>query len=145
MPTVKEVLSEKGSQVLSIRRDSTVIEAAALMNEHRTGSVLVVTDDHIDGIFTERDVLSRVVGERRDPGATRVEEVMTTELTCCEPETPIEEARAAMKNRRIRHRPVVDQQQRVYGIISIGDLNAYHLEGQEQMIYFLREYLYGGR
>ncbi len=145
MPTVKEVLSEKGSQVLSIRKDSTVLEAAALMNEHRTGSVLVVTDDHIDGIFTERDVLSRVVGERRDPGATRVEEVMTVELTCCEPETPVEEARAAMKNRRIRHLPVVDQQKKVLGIISIGDLNAHHLEGQEQMIYFLREYLYRGR
>ena len=143
MPTVQQILSEKSEAVLSIRKDATVLEAAALMNEHRVGSVLVITDDHIDGIFTERDVLRRVVGAGRDPATTRVQEVMTTELACCEPDTSVEEARTAMRNRRIRHLPVVDDQQKVRGIISIGDLNAYDLQGQEQTIHFLREYLYG--
>ena len=143
MPTVKNILSEKGSDVLSIRKDATVLEAAALMNEHRTGSVLVVTEEEVVGIFTERDVLRRVVGARRDPADTLVEQVMTTDLTCCEPDTPVEQARAAMRNRRIRHLPVVDEQQKVYGIISIGDLNAHHLDAQELTIHFMREYLYG--
>ena len=143
MPTIKDVLSEKGSDVLSIRKDATVLEAAILMNEQRTGSVLVVTDEQVDGIFTERDVLRRVVGEQRDPASTTVEQVMTTDLTCCEPDTPVEQARAAMRNRRIRHLPVVDDQGKVHGIVSIGDLNAHHLDAQELTIHFMREYLYG--
>ena len=145
MATVGSIIAEKGSDVLSIRKDATVLEAAALMNEHRTGSVLVVTDDHVDGIFTERDVLRRVVGAGLDPSATRVGEVMTTELACCEPDTTVEEARTAMRNRKIRHLPVVDSDKKVHGIVSIGDLNAHHLDAQEQTIHFLRKYLYGGR
>ena len=143
MPTVKDILSEKGPDVLSIRKDATVLEAATLMNEHRTGSVLVVTDERVEGIFTERDVLRRVVGAGRDPAQTTVEEVMTTDLTCCEPDTPVEQARAAMRNRRIRHLPVVDDQGKVHGIVSIGDLNAFDLDAQELTIHFMREYIYG--
>ena len=94
-------------------------------------------------MFTERDVLRRVVGERRDPAATTVADVMTVEVVCCTPETTIEEARGAMMNRRIRHLPVVDGDRRLHGLISIGDLNAWHLDTQEQTIHLLNEYLYG--
>ena len=94
-------------------------------------------------MFTERDVLRRVVGERRDPATTLVAEVMTTDVFCCTPETTLEEARGAMKNRRIRHLPLVDGDRRVMGIVSIGDLNAYHVNSQEKTIHLLHEYLYG--
>jgi CBS domain-containing protein len=138
-----QILATKGAKVLWTRKDATVLEAAQLMNEHRVGSLVVEDEDHIVGMFTERDVLMRVVAEHRDPATTLVEEVMTVEVACCTPETTIDEARAAMKNRRIRHLPVIDDEGHVHGLISIGDLNAHLTNSQEQTIYLLQEYLYG--
>lgn len=143
MPTVMDILAEKGSNIVSIGRDASVLEAATLMNEHKIGCLLVVAGEKIDGIFTERDVLRRVVAVRGDPATMRVEDAMTKEIVCCRPETELEEARAVMKNRRIRHLPVVDDEDRVRGLVSIGDLNAYRLDGQEKTISFLQQYLYG--
>jgi CBS domain-containing protein len=113
------------------------------MNEHKIGSLVVLEAGQVVGMFTERDVLRRVVGEQRDPARTRVGEVMTTEVVCCTPETTIDEARGAMKNRRIRHLPLVDGDRRLQGLISIGDLNAYQASDHEQTIYWLHEYIYG--
>jgi CBS domain-containing protein len=143
MATVRDILAVKGSHVWSIGKDATVFEAAQFMNEHRIGAVVVIDQDQIIGMFTERDVLRRVVGEQRDPATTLVSEVMTTEVFGCRPETAIEDARAAMKNRRLRHLPVVDGNGRLQGLISIGDLNAFHLSRQEQEIHLLHEYLFG--
>jgi CBS-domain-containing membrane protein len=68
---------------------------------------------------------------------------MTTEVVCCQLETSVEEARAVMMTRRIRHLPVVNDQGELLGLISIGDLNAYQVAHQEQTIHTLHEYLYG--
>ncbi len=143
MPTVREILARKGSQVFTIDPGANVLEAAQLMNEHKIGALVVIDDDRVVGMFTERDVLRRVVAEQRDPAKTAVGELMTTEVFCCTPETTIEEARGTMKNRRIRHLPMVDADRRLLGLISIGDLNAYEASSQEQTIYLLQEYLYG--
>jgi CBS domain-containing protein len=143
MATVREILARKGPHVFTTGPGATVLEAALLMNEHKIGSLVVIDDGRVVGIFTERDVLRRVVGEEREPAKTQVGEVMTTELVCCTPETTIAEARGAMKNRRVRHLPLVDDDHRLLGLISIGDLNAYETSDHEQTIYLLQEYLYG--
>jgi CBS domain-containing protein len=143
MATVREILARKGSHVSTIGTHATVFEAALLMNEHKIGSLVVLDGQQVVGIFTERDILQRVVAEQRDPCQTHVGEVMTTELVCCTAETTIDEARGAMKNRRIRHMPLLDGDRRLRGLISIGDLNAYEASNQEMTIYLLQEYLYG--
>jgi len=143
MATVREILARKGSQVFTIGKAATVLEAATLMNEHKIGSLVVLEDGRVAGMFTERDVLRRVVGEEREPAKTLVADVMTTEVVCCTSQTTIEEARGAMKNRRIRHLPLVDDDRRLQGLISIGDLNAYEASNQEQTIYLLQEYIQG--
>ena len=143
MANVKEILSRKGCRVLSVEPTATVLQAAGVMNEHKVGAVVVLAEQGIVGMFTERDVLSRVVAEQRDPARTRVSEVMTIEVVCCKPETSIDEARGAMKTRRIRHLPVMDACGHILGLVSIGDLNAYHATDQEQTIYLLDEYLHG--
>ncbi len=143
MASVNEILAEKGAQVVSIKSGATVLMAAKLMNEHKIGALVVLDQDKLAGIFTERDVLRRIVAEQRDPAATPVSEVMTAQVACCGPDTTIDEARSVMKNRRIRHLPVVDGQMRLEGMVSIGDLNAYHANTQEMTIRFLHEYLYG--
>ncbi|HZT82928.1 MAG TPA: CBS domain-containing protein [Gemmataceae bacterium] len=144
MATVRDILTRKGPTVWTIHPEATVLDAAMLMNQHKVGSLVVLGDSQrIVGMFTERDVLVRVVAAQRDPAATRVAEVMTEEVACCLPETSIEEARGAMKNRRVRHLPVVDNDNRLLGMISIGDLNAFEAVAQEQTIHLLHEYLYG--
>jgi CBS domain-containing protein len=143
MAKVSEILAEKGSHILSIGIDATVLDAALLMNEHQVGALVVIDAGQVVGIFSERDVLRRIVAERRDPATTTIQSVMTADVVCGTPETPIEEARSVMKRRRIRHLPVVDETHGVLGMISIGDLNAWHLDGQEKTIHYLQEYLYG--
>ncbi|MEM8738488.1 MAG: CBS domain-containing protein [Planctomycetota bacterium] len=144
MADVSAIVSRKGSQVLTVRPDTSVLDAAVLMNQHRIGALIVVDHrDHVVGIFTERDVLRRVVSERRDPADTRVEAVMTRDLVTCTPATTIGKARAIFMDRRIRHLPVLSAPDQLRGMISIGDLNAWELSGQECKIAALEEYLYG--
>jgi CBS domain-containing protein len=143
MATVRAILERKGSHVYTVDQGATALAAALLMNQHKIGALVVMDGDQVVGMFTERDVLRRIVADRRDPEKTRVSEVMTSEVLCCTLETTIEEARTAMKERRIRHLPLVDGDRRLQGMVSIGDLNAYEASGHEQTIYLLQEYLYG--
>jgi CBS domain-containing protein len=114
-----------------------------LMNSHKVGSLLVMEGQTVVGIITERDLLERVLAGRRDPVQTSVVDVMTAEVLCCQPQTSIEEARAVMMNRRVRHLPVVDDDGQLHGLISIGDLNAYEAYSQEQTIHVMTEYIHG--
>ena len=103
MSAIGEILSQKqGQSLLSTRSDETVLAATKRMNEHGIGSLLVMDDARLVGIFTERDVLRRVVAEERQPASVRVAEVMTREVACVTPETSIDEARTIMRQRRIR-------------------------------------------
>jgi CBS domain-containing protein len=143
MPQVRDILEKKGTQVWTVGPQATVMQAATLMNEYKIGALVVTDAGRIVGMFTERDVLRRVVGEHRDPLTTLVAHVMTTEVLCCTPRTLLEEARTVMKERRVRHLPVADDDGRLLGLISIGDLNAFHQASQEQTIFLLQEYMYG--
>ncbi len=143
MGTVRDIVTQKDAQIWSIGKEATVLEAALLMNEHRVGALVVLEGGRVIGMFSERDVLQRIVAAQRDPGRTLVSEVMTQEVVCGTLETSIDEARGAMKNRRIRHLPLVDGDRRLLGLISIGDLNAYEFTSKEQTIHLLHEYLYG--
>lgn len=143
MLKVRDILAHKDARIWSIDRTASVLQAAQLMNEHRIGCLVVLEFGQVVGIFTERDVLQRVVAEGRKPAETAVGDVMTDEVVCCTLDTPLDEASAAMKNRRIRRLPVVDGTNQMVGMISIGDLNAFHASSQERTIHFLHEYLYG--
>lgn len=143
MATVCDLLSVKGRHLFTISAHATVYHAATIMNEHKIGSVLVLNEGRLSGILTERDILVHVVAGQRNANTMRVQEAMTQDVVCCRPHTTIEEARGVMKNRRIRHLPVVAEAGDVVGLISIGDLNAYQADTQERTIYQLQEYIYG--
>ena len=143
MTLIRDLLQRKGSDVWTIHPSATVFEAALMMKEQRIGALVVVHEEQVIGIFTERDLLRRVVAERRLPTETRVSEVMTADVVCCSPETEADEARGAMRDRRIRHLPVADEDGRLIGLISIGDLNAELQAAQEQTLFFLHEYING--
>lgn len=143
MATLGDILAVKGSNVVEIGPHATAFEAALMMSEHKIGGLLVCNESGICGIVTERDILRKVVVQRRDSGATRVEEIMTPDVICGHPHTSLEEARVVMKERRIRHLPILNGQGKLCGIISIGDLNAHDATSKEMTIHLLHQYIYG--
>jgi CBS domain-containing protein len=143
MPTVSDVLAAKGDQVHSVTPATRVLDAINKMNQHKIGAVLAVQDGQVAGIFTERDVLRRVVGEQRNPADCHVSEVMTEDVICVRPQTDLDDVAAIMQQKKIRHVPVCDENGRLHGMISIGDLNAFHASSQQAQIHFLSEYIYG--
>ncbi len=143
MASVSDILAGKGRHMVTISSQATVLMAATVMNDNKVGSLLVLDDGRLIGMVTERDLSQRIVAAQRDPATTLVGDIMTSDVICCRPHTDIEEARSVMKNRRVRHLPVVAEEGGVIGLISIGDLNAFQVDSAERTIYLLKEYIHG--
>ncbi|MBL8984667.1 MAG: CBS domain-containing protein [Gemmatimonadetes bacterium] len=145
MPAVVDLLRRKGRVVHTISPTDSVVAAATAMNQHGVGGLVVVdSEGQLVGMFTERDILRRVVAPGRDPATTVVGEVMTTEVLACQPETSLEECAAVMTSKRIRHLPVRDRQGLV-GIVTIGDLLAQQVDDQRATIQYLTSFVYDNR
>ena len=144
MPTAKELLAEKESKsVITVNADLSVQDACKLMRTHRIGCLVVTSGTKtIEGIFTERDVVNRLVAEDKDASDTKVGELMTREVIVVEPERSIAEIEAIMKQNRIRHLPVAGDKE-LLGLLSIGDVMAHDASKNKQMVHYLTEYLYG--
>ena len=144
MPTAQTVLDNKGTDIATIDQDASVLDAAKVMNERRIGALVVTSGDRVIGIFTERDILNRIVAVEKPPGVVRVKEVMTSPMACCRRDTKLNECKAVMTSKRIRHLPVVEDG-KLYGMISSGDILAGECADQQATIQYLNEYLYGHR
>ena len=142
MPKAQMILDRKGTDVATVARDATVLRAATLMNERRIGAVVVTDGERVVGIFTERDILNRIVAAGRSAETTKVGEVMTSPMACCLRTTPLSECRMIMTTKRIRHLPVVEDG-KLHGLISSGDILANEVEEQQTTIEYLHDYLYG--
>jgi CBS domain-containing protein len=146
MLTVGDFLKRKGHQVFSIGPDATVLEAARIMNEHRIGGLTVLKDGKIIGMFTERDVLNRVVAKQLNPVATKVQDVMTSPVVTCHEDCDVNVCAADMSSKKIRHLPVVSrdsEDEKLVGMISTGDLMALNVSQKQAQIDHLHEYLHG--
>lgn len=131
---ISDLLEGKQLEPIQVRPDSSVREAVNLMNEHNIGALMVMDEGgRLAGVFTERDVLVRVVAAERDPRSTPVSEVMTRDPLCISPQTLVEGAMLLVHENSIRHLPVI-QQDRLVGVISSGDLNRWNLRSQERRI-----------
>jgi CBS domain-containing protein len=140
--TLNAVLSSKGDTVHSVAPTASVLDAVRKMNGERIGSLLVRAGDDVVGIFTERDVLTRVVDQGRDPAVTTVAEVMTRDLVAVNASITVEEAMAVVTEKRCRHLPVMDGAQ-LLGLVSIGDLTRWVSRHQEIHIQDLVNYITG--
>jgi CBS domain-containing protein len=145
MADVAKILADKGRDVIRISGDATVFDAVKKMVEANVGAILVTGDkpDSIEGIFTERDYLRRIAVEGRTSRDTLVRDVMTSPVLVVGPETSVEEAMALMTDRRIRHAPVVEED-RLVGMVSIGDLVRLQSQEQSFKIRYLTEYISAG-
>ena len=140
---ISALLGEKTGKVFSIASSATVLDAVSEMNRLHVGSMIVLDEDRLVGIFTERDVLQRVVAAGLSPADTPVSEVMTQEVETIAPSATIEETMHAMTERRHRHLPVVDDG-RLIGLVSIGDITRWISQANEEEAHSLRSYIMGG-
>lgn len=136
-----EVIHEKGNVIHSIAPDIPIAEAVRKMNDHRIGAVVVMEGDKLAGIFTERDVLTKVAAQDLDPKTTPVSQVMSRDVISVKATTTVEDAMRIVTERRFRHLPVVDEG-RLIGLVSSGDLTRWVVRDQEDTIHDLVNYIY---
>jgi CBS domain-containing protein len=119
--TVGSLLFEQNSMIHSVDPDVSIMECVSRMNELRIGAMLVMENERLLGIFTERDALTRVLGAGLDPANTNISEVMTKNPIHVSTNTNLDEVRSIISSRRIRHLPIVEGD-KVLGLVSSGDL-----------------------
>jgi CBS domain-containing protein len=127
------LLESADRKVHSVDPEISVTECVKRMNELQIGAMLVMENDKLVGIFTERDALTRVLGAGLEPSYTKVSAVMTSNPVCVTPSTPLDEARTIITNQRIRHLPVV-KDGKVLGMVSSGDLTHWLVRDQSSEI-----------
>ncbi len=144
MSTVRDLLARKGTNVIAVTPDQTVLDAAHLMNEKGIGGVVVMTGSKLVGIFTERDIMRRVVAAMRDPATTLIGDVMTAECMTITADVQIAVCRAMMSSKRVRHFPVVHDEGLV-GMVTSGDILAFEVMQAEAQIEQLEKYVFDVR
>ena len=144
MTTVKHVLDKKGNDVHFIHPDASVFDALKLMAENDIGSLVVLEDDKLVGIITERHYAREVVLKGKTSPGTLVRDIMSTKVVCVRPDQSVEECMAIMTARAVRHLPVLEHG-RLVGIVSIGDMVKSVIGDQKFVIEQLEHYIHGDR
>ncbi|ABZ94739.1 CBS domain-containing protein [Leptospira biflexa] len=140
--SVKEILKDKASSVLSIEEDRNVLEATQMMVGAKVGSLIVTFQGKLVGIFTERDLMRVVAKDHNKLDQIKLKDVMTTQLTVAGPEEDVDDILNNMITKRFRHMPVLDGD-KIIGLISIGDAVKTKLNKTQAEMNILREYMYG--
>ena len=133
-----------GRDVVVVDIATSVVQAARIMSEKQIGAVPVVDGERVAGIFTERDVLRRVVAQGLDPATTPVAEVMTTPVITCSPDISLDDCAGLMTSRGVRHVPVHDGKGLV-GVVTIRDVLAYKVNEQQATLEQMTHYIYDVR
>jgi CBS domain-containing protein len=144
MTTVKHVLDKKGHDVHFIHPGASVFDALRLMAEHNIGSLVVLEDDKLVGVITERHYAREIVLKGKTSQATLVRDIMSTKVICTRPDQSVQECMAVMTARAVRHLPVLEHGQLV-GIVSIGDMVNSVIGDQTFIIEQLEHYIHGDR
>jgi CBS domain-containing protein len=144
MKIVRDILVKKGESVWFVRPEDTIYHALKVMADKNIGAVLVIGRDRLQGIFSERDYARKVVLEGKSSRDTQVSDAMTRKVAFVTLEQTIEECMALMTDLRIRHLPVI-QEEKVVGVISIGDVVGAKISEQEFIIDQLENYITGSR
>lgn len=143
MLTVNELLSRKGNKIVSIDPEATVYEALRMMAINDVGALLVIEDEELLGIFSERDYARKVVLNDKNERNTFVGDVMVTRMISVTPENKVEECMKLMTEQHIRHLPVFENE-KLIGVITIGDAVKDVIEEQKTTINHLEKYIAGG-
>jgi CBS domain-containing protein len=142
MITAKQVLKEKGHDIWSTTPDSSVYDALKLMSEKNVGALLVMEGEELIGIISERDYARKVILRGRSSLQTPVKEIMTEKIVTIDPDQPMTECMKLMTDKRVRHLPVMEDEKLV-GVISIGDVVKEIIADQKSFIQSLVNYIEG--
>jgi CBS domain-containing protein len=143
MALVRDLLkSKKADAIYSVTAEASVLDAMKLMADLNVGAVLVMENGKIQGILSERDIVRKVDPLGKSTAATKVGEIMTEKVLYVEPGQPLEECMALMTEKRIRHLPVIENE-KLLGVISIGDVLREVIHEQKFMISQLEHYIRG--
>lgn len=142
MRTVQQLLDEKGHDIQSIHPDDSVFDAIQKLATANIGSLIVVEDDRPVGIFTERDYARNVILKGKSSPTTKVRDIMTTRVIFVQPEQTVEHCMAIMTDKHIRHLPVL-RDEKLIGMISIGDLVKSIIADQKYTIEQLEQFIHG--
>ena len=141
MTLVSQILQLKGSHTWTIAPNATVFDALTSMAEKDIGALLIVENDEVVGIFSERDYARKIILHGKSSRDTEVQEIMTSEVLCISPDQSVTKCMALMTDKRIRHIPVLDDGQ-LDGVISIGDVVKAIISEQQIIINHLEDYIY---
>ncbi len=142
MATIRQLIKSKGSEVWSVSPDASVYEAMKIMADKGIGALVVLEDEKLVGMVTERDYARKVVLKERTSKETAVGDIMTKDVLYARPEHTVEECLALMTEKRTRHLPVLDAD-KIIGIVSIGDLVKSVIDEQQHVIEQLAHYISG--
>jgi CBS domain-containing protein len=145
MKTLKQLIESKNKQLASISPDQTVLRALEIMAEYDVGALLVLDGKRLAGVFSERDYARKVVLRGKSSLHTKVSEVMTGKVFYVTQSSTIEECMAIMTEKHVRHLPVLDGEQNVIGVVSIGDVVKETISQQEFIIGQMEKYITGER
>ena len=142
MTTIAQLLNTKGNQIWSVEPKATIFEALEIMSEKEIGALLVMENGKLTGIFSERDYARKVILKGKSSKETPVGELMTKKVFYIDPQKTINDCMAMMTAKRIRHVPVIEDNQ-VVGIVTIGDVVNQIISEQEVTINHLENYITG--
>ena len=142
MKTLGQILQTKGNETWTVAPDTTVFAALELMAERDIGALVVIEDDDVVGIFSERDYARKVILAGKSSRTIPVSSIMTKNVICVRPEQTVNKCMALMTEKHVRHLPVLDNGKLV-GVISIGDVVKSVINEQQVMITHLEDYIYG--
>jgi CBS domain-containing protein len=140
--TIGWVLKQKGQNIWSVPPEAWVYDAIEMMANKHVGALLVISDDKLLGIISERDYARKVILQEKSSKQTQVAEIMTSPVIYVGPEHTVEDCMRIMTNHRIRHLPVVENE-KVLGVVSIGDLVKWIVSAHEETIHQLQHYIMG--
>ena len=143
MVTVNDLLSSKGRDIWSVSPDETVFDALKLMAEKNIGAVLVMNGDALVGILSERDYARKVILLGKSSKDTLVSEIMTARVLCVRADLSVDECMVLMTSKGIRHLPVLGDQDRVVGVVTIGDVGKAIIAREQFTISQLEHYITG--
>ena len=143
MKTLKQLLEGKNRKLAAVSPDQTVLQALEIMAEVDVGALLVLDGERLAGVFSERDYARKVILQGKGSRQTKVNEVMTGKVVYVKQNATIEECMAIMTEKHIRHLPVLDDNQMVVGIVSIGDVVKEMVSQQKFIIGQLENYITG--